>query len=320
MAESRSMRPVVAELLADLGDHDPDLTVLAADAHALTAAFARRHPRRFIDVGIAESNLVGIAGGLARDGRRVVVAAMAPFLVRRAAEQIHLDVCRPKLAVTLLGVGGGLSYGSLGASHHVADDIGVMSAMPNTAVFCPADVYDAAWAVRQAVSGGGPAYVRLGAREETVVHAADATFAGDEPPVFGSAAGALVVAAGATVAEALRAAEIVGQHGVPARVFAPTRLRPFPGDPLLRAAARAPVVLTVEDHVTTGGLAGSAAQVLAGRWLGRFVALAVDDRAAPALDRAGLYRYHGIDAAAIARTLLGTGHHDRDHDDRAGVG
>lgn len=303
---SLAMRPAIAELLAGLGDELPGLVVLAADGQALTVKFAERHPGRFIDVGIAESNLIGVAAGLARAGHRVVVCGMAPFLVRRAAEQIRIDICHPGLNVTVLGVGGGLGYGTLGPTHHVPEDAGAFTVMPGTRVFCPADVYDAAWAVRAAVLGSGPAYVRLGARTDEVVHASDASFCASEPRTFGAlSAAALVVAAGGTVAHAIAAIEQVRRHGLQAQVLSLTQVSPFPADALLRAAAGARTVVTAEEHYAHGGLASHAALVLAGRWHGRFQALAVDDRPAPVLDRLGLFRFFGIDSAAIASALLG---------------
>ncbi|MFJ4680403.1 transketolase family protein [Kitasatospora sp. NPDC088783] len=312
------MRPAVARALADLGDRLPDLVALAADGRALATAFAARHPDRFIDVGIAEGNLMGVAAGLARAGQRVVVCGMAPFLVRRAAEQLRIDICRPGLDVTVLGVGGGLGYGTLGATHHVPEDLGALSAMPHTRVYCPADVHAADWAVRDAVLGGGPRYVRLGAREDPVVHAADTPFSFDRPGVFDfdgpdstSAPGdpdapgdAVVVAAGRTVAEALRAAEAVRPHGRRVRVLGLTAVFPFPREALLAAVSGASTVVTVEEHHVLGGLATQTALALAGRWHGTFRFLAVDERPAPVLDQAGLFHFYGIDAASIARALV----------------
>jgi transketolase len=304
------MRPAVAETLAELGDRHPELVVLAADGHALATTFARRHPRRFIDVGIAEANLVGVASGLARDGHRVVVGTMAPFLVRRAAEQIRLDVCRAALDVTFIGVGGGLAYGPLGATHHTTEDLGAMAAMPMDLVLNPVDAHDAAWAVRQAVAHPGPAYVRLGAREDEVVFRGDEPFAPDRPREFGPPDGTtLVLAMGATVPEAVRAAREATAAGRPTRVLALAGPAPFPAAAVVRAARDASAVITVEEHLPHGGLAARTALALAGHWHGRFTALAVDGRPAPVGDRRELFRFHGIDASAVTRAIFDT---DRD--------
>lgn len=303
------MRPAVAETLAELGDSCPELVVMAADGHALAGAFARRHPRRFIDVGIAEANLVGVASGLARDGHRVAVGTMAPFLVRRAAEQIRLDVCRAGLDVTFIGVGGGLAYGALGATHHTTEDLGAMAAMPMGRVLNPVDAHDAAWAVREAVAHPGPAYVRLGAREDDVVFRGDEPFSCTRPRDFGEPGGALVLAMGATVPEAVRAARHATGAGRPTRVLALAGLVPFPAPAVVRAAREASAVITVEEHTPENGLAARTALALAGHWQGRFTALAVDGRPAPVGDRAELFRFYGIDASSVTRAIFDT---DRD--------
>lgn len=167
-----TMRTALAAALAEAVDADPALITLGADGHALFQGVMARHPRRYVDVGIAEANLVGVAAGLARSGLRPVAAAMAPFLVRRAYEQLRLDVCVPALPVVLLGVGGGLGYGPLGPTHHATDDITLMSALPHMSVHCPADAADAVSILRSVLSSGGPAYVRLSARQDPPLPAA----------------------------------------------------------------------------------------------------------------------------------------------------
>ncbi|MFE9499903.1 transketolase family protein [Streptomyces collinus] len=300
------MRPAVAQMLADLGGQHSNLVVMAADGHALGAQFAERFPKRFIDVGIAEANLVGVASGLARGGYKVVVGTMAPFLVRRAFEQIRLDVCQPGLDVTFLGVGGGLAYGSLGATHHIVDDLGVMAAMPDCHVFAPVDVHDARWAVAEAISRAGPAYVRLGARDDEIVYHGRERFSCDEPLSFGQAGDHLVLAMGATVPEAVRAATDATVSGGRVQVLAVTCLSPFPAQAVRRAAQTASSVTSVEEHDPASGLGARTAIELAGWWHGNFTALGVDCRPGPIADRAELFGFHGIDSRALARVLTGS--------------
>ena len=278
--------------------------VLAADGRALALPFARAFPERFIDVGIAEANLVGVAGGLARSGRPVVVCGMAPFLVRRAAEQLRIDVCGPGLDVTVIGVGGGLGYGDLGASRHAPEDLGSLASMPSTRVYCPADVHDARWAVRQAVLGAGPAYVRVGARDDVVVHSAQDTFSPGGRLEAQSHDDVLVIAAGATVAQAHAAAR--AQRGLractspsSASSSCPPSRGGGPGGRTRLSAChhrrRAPVA--VRDR--RPGRAGSR------RRLERRLHRPGDRRsAAPPVDREGLFAFYEIDSAAVLRTIL----------------
>lgn len=298
--ERAAMRPAVAGALRRLGHEMDDLVVVAADARALAVPFATDFPDRFIDVGIAEANLMGVAGGLARTGRPVVVCGMAPFLVRRAAEQLRLDVCVPGLPVTVLGVGGGVAYGDLGASHHAPEDLATMASMPGTQVYCPADVHDARWSLARAVTSGGPAYVRLGAREDAVVHDEDDDFSPAGTLRGDADYDILVVAAGATVAPALDATRTARCEGLQAAVLDLVQVHPFPREAVQRAARRARRVVSVEEHVGASGIGAQTALALIGRWEGAFRSLAIGDGvAAPGADRDRLFAAYGIDAPAI---------------------
>lgn len=303
------MRPVVAAALTRAAERDPSLVVLAADGHALGAGVRAAFPDRFVDVGIAEATLVGVAAGLARSGRRVVVGTMAPFLVRRAQEQVRNDVCEPGLPVTFLGVGGGLSYGTLGPSHHVVEDLGIFAAMPGTQVFCPADPVAAVWSVEAALRLDGPAYVRLGAREDEVVFDADAALSANTGLLLpgaaaGSARDALIVASGAGVAVARRAAVDLARRGVWAGVLAVTRVSPFPAAQVQELAASVAAISVVEEHVRGSGLSAATALSLAGRWTGSFRVHAVDDRHPPIGDRSELLAFYGIDDASVVAGVL----------------
>ncbi|MDI5961387.1 transketolase family protein [Streptantibioticus silvisoli] len=297
------MRPAVAQVLGEAADADPALVVLGADGYGLATQVRDRHPRRYIDVGIAEANLVGVASGLARSGRPVVVGTMAPFLVRRAAEQIRNDVCNPGLNVTFLGVGGGVSYGTLGPTHHVPEDLGFFSGLPNTRVFCPTDVVDAAWAVREALAWPGPAYVRLGAREDRVVHPADREFRADGL-LLAEPGEALAVATGVGVPVALDAAGLLAGHGVRLGVLALPVVKPFPAERVRELATGLRAVAVVEEHLDSTGITQHTARALVGRWQGAFLPHAVDDSYPPLGDRAELLDHFGITAEAVAACLL----------------
>ncbi|GIG41860.1 transketolase [Cellulomonas phragmiteti] len=298
------MRTAVAGTLAELGDERPDLVVLCADARALALRFAARHPERSIDVGIAEANLMGVAAGIARTGRPVVVCGMAPFLVRRAAEQLRVDVAGPGLDVTVLGVGGGVAYGTLGASHHAPEDLGAVAAMPGTRVYSPADVHDARWAVRDAVGGAGPAYVRLGPRENHLVHAGDERFGPDGLLDGTLPADVLVVAAGATVAPALAAARAARERGVAVAVLRLVQVWPFPAAAVRAAAHGATRVVTVEEHDTGSGIGAQTALTLCGSWSGETAFLGIGHGPAPVAEQEGLFRHHRIDEAAVLDAVM----------------
>jgi transketolase len=300
------MRPAAAQVLARAAEQDPRLVVLGADGHGLAMGVRSRFPERYIDVGIAEANLVGVAAGIARSGRRAVVGTMAPFLVRRAQEQIRNDVCNPGLDVTFIGVGGGLSYGTLGPTHHVPEDLGLFASMPNTRVFCPADPTAAAWAVQQALDWPGPAYVRLGARDDEYVHNPDDPLSVDEGLLMRSGTDGLAIAAGAGVAVALGAARLLEDRGLSLGVLALTAVRPFPEAQVRALAARVGTVAVVEEHFAGCGLSAMTALALAGCWIGRFLVHAVGVTYPPVGDRGELLAHYGVDAESVAAAVAGT--------------
>ncbi|MEV0694521.1 transketolase C-terminal domain-containing protein [Streptomyces sp. NPDC050388] len=298
------MRPAVAECLAEAAESDESLVLVVADGHALGLSLKAAHPERFIDVGIAEATLVGVAAGIARTGRRVVAAAMAPFLTRRATEQVRNDVCNAGLPVTFIGVGGGLGYGTLGPTHHAPEDLVTFANMPHTQVFCPADAPSAAWAVRQALSFAGPAYVRLGARADRLV------FEGATPRDASQGdllrgpedTDVLLISAGATVAVALDAVDELTRRGVTASVLALTLVSPFPESRVRELASRARVVCVVEEHLRSGGIGEATARVLADRQ-GSMCFHSVDNRYPPVAGREDLFTFYGIDVGHVVESV-----------------
>lgn len=293
------MRKACAAAVADLGEQDPDLVALGADGFSVFTEFAARYPDRFIDVGIAEANLVGIASGLARSGKRVMVATIAAFLLRRAYEHIRNDVCVADLPVTFIGLGGGLAYGRLGPTHHLIEDVALFSMMPNTTVFVPADVHDAVWAVRQAANLG-PVYVRLGARDDPLVHTGNERFEVGIPHILRAGTNVAVVANGICVAEALAAADCLAMEGFDAAVVNVHTVKPLAPAALDDALGAVPAVVVVEEHHRSGGLGALAREYCGVRLGDRLALLGVDDRKAPIGTREELLRFYGLDREAIA--------------------
>jgi transketolase len=298
------MRAALASVLADAVDADPALITLGADGHALFQGVMARHPGRYVDVGIAEANLVGVAAGLARSGLRPVAAAMAPFLVRRAYEQLRLDVCLPDLPVVFLGVGGGLSYGHLGPTHHATDDITLMSALPNMSVHCPADAADAVSVLRTQLPANGPAYIRLSARPDPILPAA----ASDGDPrtarLVRDGDDVLILATGRCLAEALAAADALAGDGVRAAVASVTTLHPFPQDAVRTLARDRALVVTVTESLGPASLGDRTALTL-GRDGPPVVRLETDHRYPPVASHEELLHFYGVDSHGIRSAVLG---------------
>nr|WP_320411296.1 transketolase C-terminal domain-containing protein [Candidatus Hakubella thermalkaliphila] len=225
--------------------------------------FAGRFPGRFINVGVAEANMVGIAAGLASCGKVAFTYSIAPFATIRCLEQIRIDVCYHNANVKIVGVGGGLAYGPLGATHHAIEDISIMRALPNMKVLSPADPVEADLATRAAVAVDGPVYIRLGKSGEPRVHSGQPDFEIGRAITVKDGTNITLVATGGLVYNALLAARELATQGIDARVISMHTIKPLDEEAILRAAHETAAIFTIEEHTLIGGLGSAVAEVLA---------------------------------------------------------
>ncbi len=296
-----SMRAACAAVLEAIAEQHRDVIALGADGKAIFTGLARKFPERFIDVGVAEASLVGVASGIARTGRRVFVGTIASFLLRRAYDQIYNDVCVPNLPVKLIGVGGGLSYGVLGPTHLIPEDIALTRLLPNMAVFVPADVANARSAVRAALDWPGPAYVRLGAAADPVVHENDGQFVVGRPEELRTGRDLTIFASGYCVSQALWAAERLCQLGFDVGVANVHTFHPVDESSLLDLAIGRRALLSVEEHILPGGLGSLLAELFSATPSVPLVRLGVSGRPPPVGTREDLIAFYGLDGASIAQ-------------------
>lgn len=300
------MRNAFTTALCELARRDPRILFLVSDIGNITFdGFRKEFSDRFLNVGIAEASMIGVSAGLALCGRIPIAYTIASFEIFRAFEQIRDDVCYQNLPVKIVGVGGGLAYGTLGPTHHTMEDIAALRAIPNMTIVCPADPIEARLLAFAVVEHDGPVYIRLAKAGEPNLHA------GDYPLRIGSAVqmadgdDAAIIATGVVVGNALKAAERLRAKGVHSRVINMHTLKPLDRDAVLKAAHETGTVITVEEHSLFGGLGGAVAEVLAEDGGGpvRFRRLALADRFCQdygsqtyLLEQAGL----GADAIATA--------------------
>jgi transketolase len=304
---------VAGEVLADLADGDDRIVVLTADLKFSnrTVDFERRHPRRFLNVGIAEQHMVTMAAGMATFGYVPYVATFASFVGLLCAEQLRTDLAYPGLPVRVLAHHAGISLGFYGTSHHATEDLGLLRAMANMTVICPCDAASTERALRATVDHDGPIYFRLGRGREPDVYAAEApAFEVGRIATLRDGADLAIVANGVTVAPALAAAEQLAGEGVEAAVLDAHTIRPFDAETLCAVAARSGRMLVAEEHNVVGGLASACADALVDGGVGG-VRLAragmPPDEYALIGPPTHLYRHYGLDAeglAARARALL----------------
>lgn len=266
MAEKIATRAAYGKALAELAESEPDLVVLDADlsGSTMTKDFAKAYPERFFDMGIAEANMVGVAAGLAACGKKPFVNSFAMFSAGRAWEQVRNSVAYPRMNVKVIGSHGGLSVGEDGATHQCIEDIAIMRAIPGMTVLCPCDGNEMRHAVRALLDYEGPAYMRLGRLAvETVTDTVPGyQFEIGKGVLLRGGTDVTIVAVGMMVQEAMKAAEILAEEGIDARVIDMHTVKPLDEEILLAAARETGCIVTSEEGNTLCGLGSAVAEYL----------------------------------------------------------
>lgn len=303
MANTIPNRQAICDTLLARAAQDKDIVVLCSDSRGSASLnrFADTFPDQFVEVGIAEQDLVSIAAGLARCGKKAFAASPACFLSTRSYEQAKVDCAYSNTNVTLIGISGGVSYGALGMSHHSAQDIAAMSALPNMRVYLPSDRFQTAKLVDALLQDEKPAYLRVGRNAVEDVYTEDACpFAMDKATWLREGEDVAIIACGEMVRPALDAAEALAAEGITATVLDMYCVKPLDKEAVLRAAQKAKAVLTVEEHAPYGGLGSMVAQVVAENCPRKVKNLTLPDAPVITGTSKEVFAYYGLDAAGIA--------------------
>ena len=262
--EKRKTREGFGRALVALGERDPRIVVLVGDLSESTMVsfFAERFPRRFVQVGIAEQNLTGIAAGLAAAGKIPFCATYGAFASYRAADQLRVTVAYSDLNVKIVGAHGGLSVGLDGATHQALEEISIIRSIPNLTMIVPCDYWEAYKATLAAAAHVGPVYLRLGREDVPVVTAEDTPFTFGRGEIFAAGDDLTLVACGVMVYEALRAREALLLRGITARVVDLHTVKPLDVALLERCARETGAMVTAEEHQVNGGLGGAVAEAV----------------------------------------------------------
>ncbi len=263
------MRNAFVSALSELARADGRVVFLTADlGFKVFDRFALEFGGRFMDVGVAEATMIGTAAGLALGGMRPFVYSIAPFATLRCLEHIRDDLCYHSLPVTIVGAGGGYSYGHNGATHHALEDIAIMRALPGMTVVCPGDPVETGAAVRASLGLRGPMYLRLGRVGEPRLHDNADRFRIGEAITVVDGSDCSIVSTGVILSVALEAAAMLRAAGVGCRVLSMHTVKPLDTRALERCAAAGRLLVTLEEHSSIGGLGGAVSEWLAGSGLG----------------------------------------------------
>ena len=258
------MRNAYIAALYDLSLTDDRIVVLVADNGAIVYdKFRRQFPDRFINVGIAEANMVSVAAGMANCGKIPFAYTISGFLTMRAFEQVRNDVCLQKTNVKLVGIGAGFVYSDLGPTHHATEDIALMRSLPGMTILSPADPIEAKLATRAALQVDGPVYLRLATSGTPAIYDAEYDFHLGQAVTLRPGHDLTIISTGTAIHEVLPAADELDRQGLSTRVINMHTLKPIDRNIIAQAAAETAAILTVEEHTVMGGLGTAVAEVLA---------------------------------------------------------
>jgi transketolase len=300
-------RKVICDVLMEHAKTDKDIVVLCSDSRgsASLTPFFNEYPEQSVEVGIAEQDLVGISAGLAACGKKPFAASPASFLSTRSYEQCKIDCAYSDTNVKLIGISGGVSYGALGMSHHSAQDIAAMSAIPNMRVYLPSDRFQTRKLFEALLQDQKCAYIRVGRNAvEDVYTEEDCPFQMDKATLVRDGEDVLLVACGEMVRPAVDAAGILEKSGVSASVLDMYCVKPLDREAIVRQASKAKAVISIEEHSPFGGLGSMVAQVVGQECPKTCVTMALPDSPVITGTSKEVFDYYGLNGEGIAKRAL----------------
>ncbi len=302
------MRDAFAKKLLELAETDPRIVLLSGDiGNRMFDELKTRFPNRFYNCGVAEANMMGLAAGLALSGLRPVVYTIVPFVTTRCLEQIRVDVCYHKAPVVIVGVGGGLCYAGLGATHHSCEDIAFLRMLPEMTVLCPGDPIEVQLTLAAAIDHAGPVYIRLGKKGEPAVHRNTPSFKIGQGIEIQEGGDMALLSTGNMLATALECAKHLERRDLSCRVVSMPTVKPLDRDTLRDVFQTTRLVVTIEEHSIQGGLGGAVAEWLADvpRQRARLLRIGTPDEFLhPVCDQDGARREWGLEAGQMAARIL----------------
>jgi transketolase len=300
------MRNAFAKQITELAQKDERVVVLAGDiGNRLFDNLKAKCPGRFLNCGVAEANMITVAAGMAISGLRPFCYTITPFVTYRCLEQIRVDVCYHHVPVVMVGTGSGLSYASLGPTHHSCEEMGMLRLLPGLAVLAPADAMEVRGALKAALNYPHPVYIRIGKKGEPVLHKTEPEFVIGKAIPMRDGSDVCLLSCGTMLEVALAAADILGQGGVSAKVVSFPTIKPLDEAMLAEAFGRFKLVATLEEHSVLGGLGGSVAEWLADSGLHtRLLRFGTrDEFLHETCDQDEARAYFGLTADAIAKRI-----------------
>ena len=310
MSIGKANLEIFAQTLMELAANDRDVLVITSDSRGSgkVTPFAEKFPEQIVEIGIAEQNLVGVSAGLSSMGKKVFAVSPACFLTARALEQIKNDVAYSDHPVKVIGISAGVSYGSLGTTHHSLHDFAVLQAINNIDIVAPADNFETVQAMRAAVNHPRPIYIRFGKKSMPNLHATGTSFE------IGKAIqltpqkdhyDVAFIATGETVAPTYLASQALAEKGIVSCVLSMHSIRPFDEEAVTHAAVNSKVVVTVEEHSINGGLGSRVASFLMQAGIFRPLRIVgIPDEHTVTGSQVEIFQHYGISPQGLSQTAL----------------
>ncbi len=301
------MRNAFIQTLEKMCRLEKDIFLLTADlGFKLFDDFKREYPGRFLNMGIAEPNMISVAAGLALSGKKVYCYSLIPFLTMRSLEQIRIDVCYHNLNVRLVGAGSGFSYGLEGVTHYAIEDIAIMRALPNMTVVAPGDSYEVAGCINESLHHKGPIFIRLARTGDPITHASLEGFKiGKGIKLLEKGGDVCIVATGTMLYNAKIASEILLKEGLEVTLISMHTIKPLDEALVKECAGKYKTIISIEEHSVVGGLGSALAEVLSEiNYRGTFRHIGLPDKFNTYIGRREyLHHKYGLAPKGIAGTI-----------------
>lgn len=298
-------RQSYGEALKDLGHKNENIVVLDADLATATKTeiFAKEFPNRFLDMGIAEQNMLATAAGLATCGKIPYASTFAVFAAGRAYDQIRNSICYPNLNVKICATHSGVTVGEDGATHQMLEDISMMRTLPNMTVISTSDDVQTRWAVEEISKIKGPVYLRLCRMSTPIIYKENEKFEIGKGTQIGEGTEATIFATGVTVSEALKAQEQLKEKGIDVRVIDMHTIKPIDKEIIIKCAKETKRLISVEDHNIIGGLGSAISEVLTENYPCKLERMGIQDTFGKSGRAEELIEYFKIDSKAIVEKI-----------------
>lgn len=305
--EMIATRESFGKALEELGEENDKIVVLDADLYNSTKTeyFKNRFPERFFNLGIAETDMIGTAAGMATCSKIPFASTFAAFATGRVYDQIRTSIAYPKLNVKICATHAGITVGEDGATHQMIEDINLMRGMPNMLVMSTSDDIQTRWAVKEIAKYNGPVYLRLTRYKVPTIYDNKTKFEIGKGMQIGDGADVSIIATGVTVQEALKAKEELKERGIDVRVIDMHTIKPIDKDLIIKCAKETERIITVEDHNVIGGLGSSVCEVLSEYYPKKVTRMGIDDTFGRSGRAEDLMKYYGIDKDAIIEEIEG---------------